>query len=130
MDALDLREAIEIGPLVDGSYCFVAPDSEPIVTRGPLVPNKLDVWYLAVVAVGSRGHFYGVTGTFPARQFLDKTDAVALHDMILSGAVKWQDAIEVPITSGKRGLLGRQKLLVGESIPSVADLHRGRRGLR
>lgn len=127
---IDMGERIELGPLVDGSYCFVAPDSEPIVTRGPLLPNKLDVWYLAAAAIGSRGRFLGLSGIFPVRQFLDKDDAVALHDMILQGEVKWSEVVEVPIANGRRQLIHKRKLLVGSNVPSVADLHKGRRFMR
>lgn len=124
---VDMEDRVEIGPLIDGSYCFVAPTSEPIVTRGPLIPNKLDVWYLAVMGIGSRGRFSGIAGTYPVRQFLDKADAVALHNMLLTDQVKWQEAIEVPIEDGKRKLIHKRTLLTGSNVPSVTDLHRGRR---
>lgn len=124
---VDMHDRVEIGPNVDGSYCFVAPDSEPIVTRGKEIPGKLDLWYLAVVGIGSRGQFYGIVGEYPVRSFMDKADAVALHNMILADQVKWNEAIEVPITDGWRGLIHKRKLLVGSNVPSIADLHKGRR---
>lgn len=123
---VDMGERVEIGPNVDGSYCWVAPDSEPIVCQGPKLPNKLDVWYVATAGIGSQGYFHGVAGLYPVRQFLEKADAVALHDMILRGDVKWQEAIEVPIVNGRRGLIHKHKLLTPSNVPSVADLHRGR----
>lgn len=123
---VDMQDAIEIGPLVDGSYCFVAPDSEPLVTRGPVIPNKIDVWYVAVFGLGSRGHFHMVQGWYPVRQFHEKADAVALHDMLKRKEIGWVDAIEVVIADGKRGLIGTPKLLTGSNVPSIADLHKGR----
>src|ERR1700676_1296733 len=108
---VDMEERVEIGPLVDGSYCWVAPDSEPMVTRTGLVPGKLDLWYLAVMGIGSKGHFFGVAGWYPVRQFMEKEDAVALHDMILKGDVKWSEAIEVKIANGRREIIGTPKLL-------------------
>lgn len=127
---VDLGDRVEIGPLVDGSYCWVAPSSEPMVTRGPLVPDKLDVWYVAVMGIGSQGHFLGVVGWYPVRQFLEKADAVGLHDMLLNGKVEWHEAIEVPIVDGQRQLIHKRIELVESNVPTVADLHKGRRGLR
>ena len=126
---IDIEDRVEIGPNYDGSFCFIAPDSEPIVTRGPALPGKLDLWYVSVIGIGSRGKFLTVVGEYPVRSFLDKADAVALHDMLMRGEVKWEEAIEVPITNGRRQLLHKRKLLVGSNVPSIADLHRGRRGL-
>lgn len=126
---VDMGERVEIGPNCDTSYCFVAPDSEPIVTQGKKIPNKLDLWYLAVMGIGSRFMFSGVVGLYPIRSFLDKADAVALHDMLKRGEVKWEEAIEVPIVDGKRQLIHKRKPLVGSNVPSIADLHKGRRGL-
>jgi len=127
---VDMADRVEIGPMVDGSYCWVAPSSEPCVTRGPLIPDKLDVWYIAVMGVGSRGRFQGTVGWYPVRQFLDKADAMALHNMLLKGEVEWHEAVEVPIADGKRRLINHAIPLVGSNVPTVADLHQGRRGLR
>jgi len=69
-------------------------------------------------------------GWYPVRQFLDKADAMALHNMLLKGEVEWHEAVEVPIADGKRRLINHAIPLVGSNVPTVADLHRGRRGLR
>lgn len=127
---VDLGDRVEIGPNADGSFCYVAPDSLPIVTRGPVIQDKLDLWFVATAGIGSKGGFTGVVGIYPVRQFLDKADAIALHDMILCGDVKWSEAIEVRIANGRREIIGTPKLLVGSNVPSIADLHQGRRGLR
>lgn len=126
---VDLGDRVTIGPNVDGSFCWVAPDSEPIVTRGQEIPGKLDLWYLATVGIGCQGKFMGVVGLYPVRSFLDKADAVALHDMLKLGSVKWEEAIEVPIVDGKRRLVHVRRPLIGSNVPSIADLHKGRRGL-
>ena len=123
---IDMEDRVEIGPNCDGSYCFVAPDSEPVVTRGPSIPGKLDLWYLAVMGIGSRGKFSGVVGLYPVRSFVESADAVALHDMLKRGDVLWREAIEVRIVDGRRALIGQPKLLVGSDVPSIADLHKGR----
>lgn len=126
---IDMGERIEIGPNYDGSHCFVAPDSEPVVTQGPAIPGKLDLWYVATAGIGCRGKFSGVVGLYPVRAFLEKADAVALHDMLKRGEVKWEEAIEVPIVNGRRQLIHKRKLLTGSNVPSIADLHKGRRTL-
>lgn len=124
---VDMRDRVRVGPMTDGLYCYCAPDSEPIVTKGPLVEGKLDLWYLAVVGIGASRENEGVVGPWPVRSFMDKEDAVALHDMIKRGEVKWQDAVEVKIVDGKRGLIGTPKLLTGSNVPTIAELHRRRR---
>jgi len=55
---------------------------------------------------------------------------MALHNMLLKGEVEWHEAVEVPIADGKRRLINHAIPLVGSNVPTVADLHRGRRGLR
>jgi hypothetical protein len=108
MAALDMRERpIEIGPNHDGSYCFIHPHSEPIVTQGP----EGEEWYVAVLGYGTRGKARHVTGEFPVRAFATKEDAVCLMSLLSSGTVRWQDAREVPIKDGKRGLIHMIRLI-------------------
>jgi len=104
MPIIDQREMpIEIGPLIDGVYCFIAPKAKPLVTQGGDFTDER--WYVAVVGFGTRGKQRGVSGWFPVRAFDHKEDAVCLHDMLLSGVCQWQDATTVPIKDGKRGLI-------------------------
>ena len=109
MHLIDQREEpIELGPLADGSYCFIHPTAKPLVTQG----DKGDDWYVAVVGMGTRGKMLGIDGWYPVRGFKTKEDAVCLHDMLLSGSVLWKDATEVPIRDGKRSLIHQARVLL------------------
>ena len=109
MPVIDQREApIEIGPLVGGAYCFIAPKAKPLVSRGP----EGEDWYLSVVGMGTRGKLRGIAGWFPVRKFAEKADAVCLHDMLEAGTCRWLDATEVPIRDGKRKIIYAARLIV------------------